>query len=192
MGAPPVLVVIKCPALGRLKLSLCFSSSAVRLLGFTPTPPQLPHVLPSLSPRSLLNWPLEKQNWIWNQPRRGCGWAYTWSGVPVSRSRVHSGEGLCVCLRVSAGGSVDFWVRALVLGFSAWACVHACVRGCVFLIIQGVHTSGRSLSLSVGDGGRCEVRVARRGRAVFSRPGLVGCFGVIPRLCGVTESGRKE
>lgn len=41
-----------------------------------------------------------------------------------------------------------------------WVC--ACVRGCVFLV-QGVHSSGHGLTFPVGDGGSCEVRVARVG-----------------------------
>lgn len=73
----------------------------------------------------------------------------------------------CKCLWVVG---VYFWVwRCLCLHLaygcvSVWVC--ACVRGCVFLI-EGVHSSRCGLFLPVGDGGRCEVRVARAGWSCF-------------------------
>ena len=71
-----------------------------------------------------------------------------------------------------------------MVGFSPWVCVWVCVCvrvGCV---------SHPGCPLPVGDGERCEARVARVGWSCFL--GLVGCFSVISRLWCVMSLGEKN
>lgn len=144
--------------------------------------PLLLGLLPSLSLRSLLNWPTKKQSWFWSQWTQkpvllclGIGLCVHWNSLCGGllgglSSVIWAGETVCKCLQVSVGGECLFLgVEVLVFAFSIWmcVCVGLCLCESVYVLIEGVHSSRCGLFLPVGDGGRCEMRMARAGWSCF-------------------------